>query len=166
MALTLGPGPQASTARGSSPKIAWATGRVRDRPPTWRSRRPGSGTRRSRRRPCAIGLDHVEEGDGIGLDAVGRARQQQAEQLRLVRPVEQPPAAAGASPRYRSMRPRRPGGRASARDDHGWVARKIGGRSGSVYPRYPPLVRARQRRPASSLSIWSIDLPLVSMPKK
>ena len=35
------------------------------------------------------GFDDVEEGDGIGFDPVGRARQQQAEQLRVVQPVEQ-----------------------------------------------------------------------------
>ena len=31
----------------------------------------------------------MEEGDGIGLDPVGRTRQQQAEQPRLMQPVEQ-----------------------------------------------------------------------------
>src|SRR5262249_39075717 len=35
------------------------------------------------------GLDDMEEGDGVGLDATRRARQQQAEQLRLVQLVEQ-----------------------------------------------------------------------------
>ena len=35
------------------------------------------------------GLDHMEEGNGIGLDPVRRARQQEAEQFRLMQLVEQ-----------------------------------------------------------------------------
>jgi hypothetical protein len=35
------------------------------------------------------GFDDVEEGDRIGFDSVGRAGEQQAEQLRVVQPVEQ-----------------------------------------------------------------------------
>ena len=35
------------------------------------------------------GFNDVEEGDGIGFDPVGRTRQQQTEQLRVVQPVEQ-----------------------------------------------------------------------------
>ena len=35
------------------------------------------------------GFNDMEEGDGIGFDPVGRARQQQTKQLRVVQPVEQ-----------------------------------------------------------------------------
>src|SRR5476649_2315931 len=57
-------------------------------PPTWRSRRPGSGTRQSTRRRAQWSRSH-EEGEGIGLDPVRGAWQQQAKQPCLVKLVEQ-----------------------------------------------------------------------------
>ena len=52
------------------------------------------------------GFDDVEEGDGIGFDPVGRARQQQAEQLRVVQPVEQGRRQPARCLRCRRKRPR------------------------------------------------------------
>ena len=85
-ARTLGPGPQASTRedRRRSLRHGEVEIRGRHRAAAGLAEAPGRG---------GIGLgdgfDDVEEGDGIGFDPVGRARQQQAEQLRVVQPVEQ-----------------------------------------------------------------------------
>ena len=113
------------------------------------------------------GLDHMEEGDGIGLDAVGRARQQQAEQPRLVQLVEQrrrqPALVLDLVRRRRDGGPHRLGA-----GDHGRIAGKIGrSRDQRVQDHALPNRRASVGAPAaSSLSICSIDLPLVSMPRK
>ncbi len=70
------------------------------------------------------GLDHMEEGDGVGLDPVRRARQQQAEQFRLVQAVEQgrrqPPATLDLVGSSRNRRA--DGGRPR---DHAFVAGKV-----------------------------------------
>ena len=65
----------------------------------------------------------------------------------------------------RGGRDRRPHGLGAR--DHGRVARKIGGSRDQRVQGHASLERSVQSgRAASSLSICSIDLPLVSMPKK
>ena len=70
------------------------------------------------------GFDHMEEGDGIGLDAVGRARQQQPEQPRLMQLVEQGRRQpAGLLDLVRGSCDRRADGLGA--QDHAPVARKL-----------------------------------------
>ncbi len=114
------------------------------------------------------GFDDVEKRYGIGFDPVGRARQQQPEQLRLVQSVEQrgrQPARgldlARKLPRRRDARPRpgrSPPGRRQDRQNVAIGVFKICACRTLAVDRSSPS--------ASSLSICSIDLPLVSKPMK
>src|SRR6266480_3018695 len=70
------------------------------------------------------GLDHMEESDGIGLDPIRRARQQEAEQFRLVQALEQgrrqPPIALDLVGGRRNR-----GGDGGGARDHASVAGKV-----------------------------------------
>jgi len=79
------------------------------------------------------GFDDVEKGDGIGFDAVGRAGQQQAEQPRVVQPVEQRRRQAARVLDFVGTLPRHQAERPSARAITVRVAGKVGGILQSVY---------------------------------
>lgn len=122
-----------------------------------------------RRRGIALrnGLNDMEEGDGIGLDPVGRPRQQQAEQPRLMQPVEQVGWQAARHLDIVGGGCNRVPDRLGA-SDHVAVARKVGGSHAHI--RLPQARRivadaATSAVALSSLSICSIDLPRVSSPK-
>ena len=82
------------------------------------------------------GLDDMEEGDGIGLDAVGGTRHQQAEQPRLVQLVQKGRRQAALFldlvGRRLDDRPQRFG----ARDDGG-IAGEVGGRRDERFQMFP-----------------------------
>ena len=101
------------------------------------------------------GLDHMEEGNRIGLDAVGRARHQQPEQPRLVQLVEQrrrQPA------RLLDFVGRRCDSAAQSLclRDHGRVAREADGRGSGRWDQRVqggPLLRLNRRRPVRGRSV-------------
>ncbi len=152
--------------------------------------RAAAGLAQAPRRRCIglrDGLGHMEEGDGIGLDPVRRAWQQQPEQPRLMELVEQ---CWRQPPRALDLARRRANGGTDVRGarDHGGIAGKIGQRRGRRVREWlfchridghggDHFARDYARRTtgiasgmpavaASSRSICSIDLPLVSMPRK
>ena len=118
----------------------------------------------------------MEEGDGIGLDPVGRARQQQTKQLRVVQPVEQRRRQPARALDLVSGR-RHIGTDSLGTGDDRPVAGKVGSSRDQIIQASlsTPCIQGYACRTlaadifspsASSLSICSIDLPLVSKPMK
>src|SRR5665213_3824931 len=117
----------------------------------------------------------MEEGEGIGLDPVRGARQQQAEQARLVKLVEQrrrqPARALDLAGGNRNRGAERLGA-----GDHAAIARQACGSRNQRIQRIQ-LIQTYARRAvaasmdssapaANSRSMSSIDLPRVSIPRK
>src|SRR5436190_1292875 len=111
----------------------------------------------------------MKEGDGIGFDPVGGARQQQTKQLRLMELVEQ----IGRQP-ARALDLVRGGADGSPdglrAGDHGLISRKVGKSRDHRIQRYAcrtvGVAVDKSSPSANSLSICSIDLPRVSIPRK